>query len=206
MADFKKPEKNKKEEGSKEVIKPAPSVVYHEPRCSICTSQFRKTIDRMIALGTSYSEIGRLYEDAGIDRKAVSNHAKKHLNYEEAAVRQIIARETEEAAANIEEGVHGAIARRVYIDVAIQKGFEALLNNEVPVEVKDVATLIQLKEKMDSHTEGAAIDEIRTQFNAFMQAIREIAPPEMWEKILTRTKDLLNTAGELTAGSDETTD
>lgn len=197
MADFKKPEGKKKAEIEKKP-EPMQSITYHEPRCSVCNSQFRKPIDRMIALGTSYSEISRIYEEANIDRRAISNHAKKHLNYEEAAIRQIIARETEEAQANIEEGVTGAIARRVYIDVAIQKGFEALLNNDVPVEVKDVATLIQLKEKMDSHTEGAALDEVKTQFNAFVQAIREIAPPEMWEKILGRTKEILNTTGEIT--------
>jgi hypothetical protein len=28
-----------------------------------------------------------------------------------------------------------------------------------------------------------------------MQAIREVAPPEMWEKILGRTKELLQTPG-----------
>ena len=49
------------------------------------------------------------------------------------------------------------------------------------------------KEKMDGDLDGAAIDEIRTQFNAFVQAIREVAPPEMWEKILERTKSLLQT-------------
>lgn len=202
MAEFKKPEKKRSEPDDK----PAPitqSITYHEPRCSVCSSQFRKPIDRMIALGTSYSEISRIYEETGIDRRAISTHAKKHLNYEEAAIRQIIARETEEAQANIEEGVSGAIARRIYIDVAIQKGFESLLNNEVPVEVKDVATLIQLKEKMDTHTEGAALDEVKTQFNAFVQSIREIAPPEMWEKILARTKDLLNTTGEISGPKDE---
>ena len=204
MAEFKKPEGKKKAEVE---TKPQPitkSVTYHEPRCSVCTSQFRKPIDRMIALGTSYSEISRIYEETGIDRRAISNHAKKHLNYEEAAIRQIIAKEAEEAQANIEEGVTGAIARRVYIDVAIQKGFEALLNNEVPVEVKDVATLIQLKEKMDATTDGAAIDEVKMQFNAFVQAIREVAPQEMWDKILVRTKEILNTAGELTPPNEDT--
>lgn len=203
MAEFKKPESKKKSEQETKPVPITQSVTYHEPRCSVCNSQFRKPIDKMIALGTNYSEISRIYDNTGIDRRAISNHAKKHLNYEEAAVRQIIAREAEEAQANIEEGVSGAIARRVYIDVAIQKGFEALLNNDVPVEVKDVATLIQLKEKMDTHTEGAAIDEIKTQFNAFMQAIREVAPPEMWDSILKRTKELLNTVGELPSPKNE---
>jgi len=189
MPQFNKPQfDNNKPE--KVVVK---TPVHHrDPRCNVCSSDFSKAIDRMIALGTSYSEISRIFD---INRQSIGRHAKNHLNYEEAAIRQIIAAEAEEAQANVEEGINGAIARRVYIDVAIQKGFEALLNGDVPVEVKDVATLIQLKEKMDSGTEGAALDEIRTQFNAFMQAIREVAPPEMWERILGRTKELLQTPG-----------
>lgn len=188
MPKFNKPEFDKDNKPAK--VKPSTPTVYRDSRCNVCSSDFAKAIDRMIALGTSYSEISRIF---GVSRQSIGRHAKNHLNYEEAAIRQIIAREAEDAQANIEEGVQGAIARRVYIDVAIQKGFEALLNNEVPVEVKDVATLIQLKEKMDSDLDGAAIDEIRTQFNAFVQAIREVAPPEMWEKILERTKSLLQT-------------
>lgn len=189
MAEFKKPKKENNE--SKEVTKtPATPLAYRDIRCKVCSNDFGKAIDRMIALGTSHSEIARIFD---VSRSSIGRHAKNHLNYEEAAVRQIIAKEMEEAQANIEEGVTGAIARRAYIDVAIQKGFEALLDNNVQVEVKDVATLIQLKEKMDSETDGAALDEVRTQFNAFVQAIREVTPPEMWEKILSRTRELVQT-------------
>lgn len=197
MPKFNKPEY---QDNKPEKVKVKTPVLHRDARCNVCSSDFAKAIDRMIALGTSYSEISRIF---GINRQSIGRHAKNHLNYEEAAIRQIIARETEEAQANIEEGVQGAIARRVYIDVAIQKGFEALLNNEVPIEVKDVATLIQLKEKMDGDHEGAALDEVKTQFNAFVQAIREVAPPEMWEKILGRTKELLQTPGLPSAEKDK---
>jgi hypothetical protein len=191
MAEFKKPKKENTE--SKEVSKtPATPLTYRDIRCKVCSSDFGKAIDRMIALGTSHSEIARIFD---ISRSSIGRHAKNHLNYEEAAVRQIIAREAEEAQANIEEGISGALARRVYIDVAIQKGFESLINNETPIEVKDVATLIQLKEKMDSEYGGAALDEIKTQFNAIVQAVREVAPQEMWEKIAIRARELAETPG-----------
>jgi hypothetical protein len=198
MAKFNKPEYDNSNKVEK--VKVKTPVHHRDPRCNVCSSDFAKAIDRMIALGTSYSEISRIF---GINRQSIGRHAKNHLNYEEAAIRQIISREAEEAQADIEEGVQGAIARRVYIDVAIQKGFEALLNGDVPVEVKDVATLIQLKEKMDSTHDGAALDEVKTQFNAFVQAIREVAPPEMWEKILGRTKELLQTPGLPSAEKDK---
>jgi len=191
MAEFKKPKKENNE--SKEVTKtPATPLAYRDIRCKVCSNDFGKAIDRMIALGTSHSEIARIFD---VSRSSIGRHAKNHLNYEEAAVRQIIAREAEEAQANIEEGISGALARRVYIDVAIQKGFESLINNETPIEVKDVATLIQLKEKMDTDYEGAALDEIKTQFNAIVQAVREVAPQEMWEKIAIRARELAQTTG-----------
>jgi len=193
MAEFKKPTNNKNDESSKEVVKtPITPMKYRDPRCKVCNSNFSKAIDRMIALGTSHSEISRLFD---VSRSSIGRHAKNHLNYEEAAIRQIIAREAEEAQANIEEGINGALARRAYIDVAIQKGFESLVNDEVPIEVKDVATLIQLKEKMNSDYEGAALDEIKTQFNAIVQAVREVAPQEMWEKIAIRARELAQTTG-----------
>jgi hypothetical protein len=187
MAQFNKPNQTNQSEKSLPAKTPDNPLVYRDVRCKVCSNNFAKAIDRMIALGTSHSEIARIFD---VSRSSIGRHAKNHLNYEEAAVRQIIAKEAEEAQASIEEGISGALARRAYIDVAIQKGFEALIDNSVQVEVKDVATLIQLKEKMDSDTDGAAIDEVRTQFNAFVQAIREVAPPEMWEKILARTKEL----------------
>jgi hypothetical protein len=191
MAQFNKPQNNNNPSAVVPTTTDAfSSLIYRDPRCKVCSSDFSKAIDRMIALGTSYSEIGRMFD---VSRSSVGRHAKNHLNYQEAAVRQIIAREMEEAQTDIENGISGAIARRAYIDVAIQKGFEALLDNSVAVEVKDVATLIQLKEKMDGDTDGVAIDEVKTQFNAFMQAIREVAPPEMWEQIVNRTKELLQT-------------
>ena len=193
MAQFNKPQNNHNPSAFVPTTTVASSpLTYRDIRCKVCSSDFGKAIDRMIALGTSHSEIARIFD---VSRSSIGRHAKNHLNYEEAAVRQIIARETEEAQADIENGITGAIARRAYIDVAIQKGFEALLDNTVQVEVKDVATLIQLKEKMDSDVDGVAIDEVRTQFNAFMQAIREVAPPEMWDQIVARTKELLQVPG-----------
>lgn len=159
-----------------------------EPRCHVCKSNMRKAIDRLIAGGTNYSEIGRLFS---IDRRSISNHAKEHLGWEEAAVRRIIEHEARAAEEDLEEGIKGVLTRRVYLNVGLQKALDALLNGDVTVEPKDALAIIQHLDKLESQTEGAAIDELRVQFNAFVQAIREICPPEQWQKILDRTKELL---------------
>ena len=165
-----------------------------ESRCNVCKSQYRKAIDKMIAMGTSYVEISRIFstEEKSIDRRSISTHAEKHLNYEEAAIRRIVEREAQEAQQDIEEGVQGALTRRVYLNVGLQKALEGLLSGESIVEPKDAIAIIQLLDKLDGQAEGAALEEMRVQFQAFVQAIREELPPEAWQKILDRTKEILS--------------
>lgn len=189
MPKFDKPQRGSNGNGKGGDLTPRdaiPGIV--EPRCHVCQSNMRKAIDRLIAAGTKYTEIGRLF---GIDRRSISNHAKEHLGWEEAAIRRIIEDEARAAEEDFEEGIKGVLTRRVYANVGLKKALDALLNNEVTVEPKDALALIQYLDKLESDTEGAAIDELRVQFNAFVQAIREICPPEQWQHILDRTKELL---------------
>lgn len=169
-----------------------------EPRCHVCTHQYRPVIDRLIAQGTtSYSELERMFN---VDRRSFANHAKEHLNYQDAAIRQIVADEASRFEANLEEGIKGVITRRVYLESALQKGLEALLNGDITVEPKDVLAIIEKLDNLDKSVEGAAIDEIQVQFNAFVQAIRETQPPEQWQIILDRTQELLKETPELGPG------
>lgn len=189
MPKFNKPDKPDKPSngGPPAKFEAIPGIV--EPRCHVCKSDFRKAIDRLIAQGTTpYAEIGRIFN---IDRRSISNHAKEHLGWEEAAIRRIIEQQARSAQADLEEGIQGVLTRRVYLNVALQRALDALLNDDVTVEPKDALAVIQHLDKLDSQVEGAALDEIQVQFKAFVQAIREIAPPEMWQRILDRTKELL---------------
>jgi len=183
-----------RKETSVSTTKPDPVPGMVESRCNVCKSQYRKAIDKMIAMGTSYVEISRIFstEEKSIDRRSISSHAEKHLNYEEAAIRRIVEREAQDAQQDIEEGVQGALTRRVYLNVGLQKALEGLLSGESIVEPKDAIAIIQLLDKLDGQAEGAALEEMRVQFQAFVQAIREELPPEAWQKILDRTKEILS--------------
>lgn len=160
-----------------------------EPKCHVCQSEFRKAVDQLIARGTPYMEIQRMFN---IDRRSVARHADKHLAWEEAAIRRIIAQEAQEAETDLEEGIKGVLSRRVYLQVALQKALDALLSGDTTVEPKDALLIIQMLDKLDKETTGTAVDELRIQFNAFVQAIREICPPDQWQQILDRTKELLD--------------
>lgn len=163
-----------------------------EQRCHVCTSDYRRAIDKLLVLpNVSFSEIAATF---GIDRRSISNHAKKHLNYEEAAIRRIIEQEAQKADENVEDGVRGALTRRIFLQAYLQKSMESLLAGDMELSGKDAMAAIQMMDKIDGETEGAALDEIRVQFNAFVQAIREICSEEQMQQILTRTQVLLDGA------------
>ena len=176
----------------KEEKTPLVGGLVRESRCLACMHPQRDAIDKMIALGTSYSEIERL---TGVPRHSVSNHAKRHLKYEEGAIRRIIENESARMAENEEDGISGALARRVYLETALKQAQRALVEGDVIVEPKDAANIIALLDKQDMETSGAAIDEIKLQFNAILQAISEVVPQEFHAKIAERARDIADADG-----------
>lgn len=190
MPEFKKKPKGEKPKQS-EPSDQLPQIV--ESRCKVCKHQDRRAIDRLIAAGSSYSEIERLFE---VDRRSVSNHAHKHLRYEEGAIRRIIEREAERLSENYEQGVQGALARRVYLESALKQAQDSLLNGEVTVEPKDAVNIVGMLEQMDAQTNGVIVDQIRMQFNAILTAINEVIPPELQKKIAKRAKEIAESDGQ----------
>lgn len=172
---------------------PEPIAKIVEPRCHVCQHPQRDQIDRLLAMKTSYAEISRLFstEEKKLDERSVSKHEKKHLKYEDEAVRQIIEYEAGLAQENLEEGVKGAFMRRTILDVALRKAFDEISSGAMPIEAKDIPKMIEMREKLDNDTATAQIAEWEKQFLAFKEAIQEVCPPEMWQQILIRTKQIL---------------
>lgn len=185
------PKENPKPEGPPKPTQKAPMIV--EPRCNVCKSQFRPAIDKMLAAGIGFTEISRSF-NFEIDRRSIATHAEKHMNYEDAAVRQIIEYEAQQMSENIEDGVKGVLARKAFLETALHKVHQAVIAGEAEVEVRDAIGIIQQLDKMDSATSSAAVDEIRVQFNAFLQSMKEIVPQEDWDRILSRTREILEAA------------
>lgn len=185
---FSKPRQPKEEE---EDNLPVP-VVQGEitvPQCHTCTSPHRRAVEKMIALGTSYAEISRM---VGIDRRSIAGHAKDHLNYEEAAIKRIIEEEVKAANENAEEGIRGITRRRIFLESIIQKSMEALTNGDIELTNKDAMTAIDMLNKLDTNVQGVELETIRIQFNAFMQAMKDLLTPELHQAILDRTRELVN--------------
>lgn len=163
-----------------------------EPRCKVCMHEARHGIDRLIATGASYAEIERVF---GVPRKSVSSHADKHLRFEDGAVRQIIEREAHRLSENYEEGVQGALRRRVFLETALQKGMAALLEGETEIELRDVISVVTLLDKMDSQISGEAVEGIRMQFQSVLQAINEVVPRDLQKKLAIRARELAEVDG-----------
>lgn len=169
------------------------SVALTEPRCKVCTHPHRHAIDKLLAIKRPYAEIERIFsnDDDKLDRRSISTHDKKHLSYDDAAVRQLIEHEAEQANENLKEGIRGNLQRRLTLDVAIQKGFDGLIRDDIEVELRDLVKVIEVRERMDAQVTGAAVEELQVQFNAFRQAVQEIVPSDQWVKLLDRTKDII---------------
>lgn len=176
--------------GGGQIVSVGPEDLIVEPRCPVCTHKLRLRMDYLLAIRTPYKEMERLF---GIPYRSFSNHAKKHLRYEDESVRQIIEYEAGLAGENLTAGVRGAFLRRSALDISIKKFFDALTAGEVPVEAGDVIKMIELREKLDASTASAQIEQYELQFNAFKEALEEICPPEMLVKILDKTRDKLQT-------------
>lgn len=167
-------------------------------QCHVCVSPHRDQIEQAIARGMAYSAISELTGGA-IDRRSISNHAQKHLNYEKAVIQKIIDREADRMNELVEEGVHGKLKRKVWLETALQKGLDALVDDQILVMPKDVLAIIQQLDMYDAQIEGASLDRYQAQFDAFMQAMNEIVPAEYLRQVTERTRQIIDsTAVEIT--------
>lgn len=174
-----------------------------EPRCKVCQSPHRHLIDQMLVGGLTYSEIERQFAHAQIPRRSISKHKESHLGYEEAAIREVIEREAELAKRNFEEGKSRLVTKNAYLEVALQKAYDALISNQAMVEPKDAVKVIEQLQKLQDQNQGEALDELRIQFQTFMQAVKELIPRERWESIVDRTADLLRASGRTVEWSND---
>lgn len=192
MTEFKIPPKKQKAP-TQTVTKKIPKII--DQRCKVCASGHRELVDELLVAGVSYSEIERQFEFASIPRRSIGNHAHKHLGYQEAAVREIIEREAEAAQRNYEDGVQRLVTNNTYTEVALNKAFEQIMRDDIEISVGEAVKLIELRHKLESQATEEAIDELRFQFQAFMQSVKEIAPRDLWERMRDRTHEIVNASG-----------
>jgi replicative superfamily II helicase len=169
-----------------------------EPRCSVCKSKFRRTMDQLLVMGVAFSEISRQFETEGITRRALSNHKRKHLSVEQAAIRKVIEEKARQIGEDVENTKSLLLTRRGYMEVAMMKSYQSILDGTVVPEPRDIVHMISLMEKMEKDTAAVQVDEMMRDFNAFTQAVKEVVGQEDYDKIIYKFKNILDQERVLT--------
>ena len=101
----------------------------------------------------------------------------------------------EEKARQIGEDVDNTkrslLTRKGYMEVAMMKSYQSILDGTVVPEPRDVVAMISVMEKMEKDTASVQVDEMMRDFNAFTQSVKEVVGPDMYDRILGKFKNIL---------------
>lgn len=150
----------------------APPVI-KEPRCHVCTSDYRLYIERQLLKGRSYRAIEQSVPN-GPSRKSISEHYKKHMDLDSAAIRAILEEEASAIGQNFEEGVRGAVTMRGMLAVLIQKGYDDAMAGITTVEPKDLIQMAKLANDLNEGSGTAAVEEARLAISIFKEALQNV--------------------------------
>ena len=191
MASFQKNEKQQRQRpgASQDQNLPAPLPIYEvsEGKCKVCQSPHRREIDMMLATGWSQTSVmkhwNQILGEDYFKPNNISNHARKHLTSKDAAVRRIMEERVRQQGIDI-ESIEGFITTKAAVlDTIIQTGLQNLHQGHTVAEAREVLQAVQLLDKMEAEWKETAIDELMTEFRAFSEAVKEIVPEEMAERI-----------------------
>lgn len=160
-----------------------PKLEIVEPRCNVCKSRYRRTIDQLLVVGVPYKEIARQFESEELSRKSIANHRTKHLTIEDAVVRQVLEEKAKQMGEDIESGARTIITRLGVLDVAIMKGYASVVTGEVPVEAADLVKLIALREKLEETSSSIQIQELEMTYQCLLDAVQIALPRELWPQV-----------------------
>lgn len=165
-----------------------------EPRCNVCKHPYRDFIESMLVRGQSYKGISERVSPS-VDRRSISHHYKHHMDLQDAALRTILEEEARLEGRNYEEGVRDAVTKRGVLETMLRKGFEDIQNGVTTVEARDLVQIAKLLSEMDSQAYQVGLDELRSQMQIFIQAIKDVCDRDTQASIAARVKVLRNREG-----------
>lgn len=165
-----------------------------EKRCNVCTHPYRDFIETMLVRGSSYLGIEQRVTPH-VDRRSISNHYKKHMDLQDAALRYILEQEAKLQGQNFEEGVQDLVTKRGGLEVMFRKGLEDVQRGVTTVEPRDLVQIVKVLSDMDSEAHQAGLDEVRGQMQLFIQAIKDVCDRDVQAAIAARVKVLRSREG-----------
>lgn len=191
-----KPAKRKKSMQKQQGMFALPPVYEHnEPRCKICQCPFRREIDMALVTGWSQAGIVRHFNvalgDDYLNRSNLSRHKERHLSSRDAGVRNIVEERARAFGVDVENAQGFIMTRQATLDLIIQQGLEAMRAGITSSQPRDILEAVQILEKMEKEFQDVAMDEMMNQYKAFADAVQELVPEDLWERIFDKTQDIL---------------
>ena len=168
--------------------------------CRVCQTEGASEVaNKMLSYGATYRDIMNMLaplntrrpKDEPITVASISNHARRHFPLEEAAnavYRKIVEKRAKEAEVDFVNGVGGAVTALGFLEVVVQKGYENVIQEGVSVSpdtavraAKELASI-----EAQRNADDTDIAEVMVKMNEVIQAVREEADPETWERIRSR--------------------
>lgn len=186
----KKPVKPDGKVNSPEEAKDLLKMVY-EPACKVCNSLYRPQIDILLVRGFSVRAIEKSVKEMGedISYRSIARHRERHLDIEAASFRHLVDQHVDEANKQIAEGAFRLISGKAWLDLFVQKGWDALLYGQLELQGRDVIQAIRLREDIMKDGLGQIEEEMHRQLQAIITAIKELVP-EKGSAIAARAKEL----------------
>lgn len=178
------------EAGERNIFPP----VVMEPRCHVCTSQWRQYIEYCIIKGYSDEYIANsVPPEEGKpkpSRKSVKGHYKEHMRIDQTVVRAELEEEADLLRQNVERGAKGALTNRGVLQVLVRKVYDDMLNNVVTAEPKDLIQTIKLLNEMETDTAVTKVEETEGMMRIFLKAIQTVCSPEQQGEIQAEVRRL----------------
>lgn len=187
-----KDDDEEKPKNRKALVRPRPQIV--EKRCKVCMHAYRNVIDRMLVLGVSYAQIQIEFAQddpaASVNRKSLSNHHKKHMTYEDRAIREILEEEAKRVIENVDEAKQTLVTTRGFQTTMLVKAYQMMLDGTLKMEARDIITMIAQMEKMNDESAAVEKEELMREFNLFVKSVKAVVPLELWNDIVAELKRL----------------
>jgi hypothetical protein len=121
---------------------------------------------------------------------SVRNHCERHFpvqNVARATYRAILERRARENGVDFVEGVATALLPVTFFEVAMNKAFRRLVDDDVEVSVDTgLRAAEKLQAVLDKRDQGDDIAELRLQVYRIQDAVKAVVPQEMWGAIVEK--------------------
>jgi hypothetical protein len=191
---------NSKHSASEEVAQQGEHAFKFSPRCKICTGgevrlqdgtyvDIKKHVNKLLIQGRAYQEIidevRSIDPDTGIKYNTVKVHSMKHVSWNHVAIRRVLEDRARDTNKDFIEGTQHLIDLSAYAEVMMLIGFNAMVSGEEgtvnPREGLHAAKVLhEVKKEETAQMDGAMA---LSQLNQIINAIREVVPPEMFQRI-----------------------